>query len=156
MTRMTGRNMALFALMLAGLFILAACAEAAQPTATTVPVDPTPAAEATPTVGTGSPQPTATTRPPDPAAGEALFNSNGCSGCHSTGSNTIVGPGLAGIGERAGTRIPGMSADEYLHESIVDSQAFIVPDFPPSMPPSFPNLSETDVNDLVAYLKTLQ
>jgi cytochrome c2 len=150
--------MALIALMIAGLFVLAACAQAEEPTSTSVTFNPTPGGQPTPTTpaqGTGTPQATATTAPADPAAGQALFNSNGCSGCHSTGSDTIFGPGLGGIATTAATRRPGMSADDYIRESIVDSQEFLVPGFPPAMPSSFPNLSQTDVNNLIAYLKTL-
>jgi cytochrome c2 len=88
------------------------------------------------------------------ADGEAAFSSNGCSACHSTGSNTVVGPGLAGIGGRAGDRVPGLSADDYLAQSLREPGAFVVDGFAPIMS-SFSHLSADDVNSLVAYLKTL-
>ena len=92
----------------------------------------------------------------DAAAGEKLFNSIliGCSGCHSTGDEKIVGPGLAGIYERAATRTD-LDADAYITESLRDPQAFVVPDFPGVMR-TFDQLSDGDVNDLIAFLKTLK
>jgi hypothetical protein len=68
----------------------------------------------------------------------------------------VVGPGLAGVATRAETRIPGVSAGAYMRQSIVDSRAFIVSGYPAVMPVSFPNLTEEDVSDLIAYLRTLQ
>jgi cytochrome c oxidase subunit 2 len=90
------------------------------------------------------------------AAGMALFQANACSGCHSTGTNTIVGPGLAGIGDRAATTAPGLNADAYITQSIREPQAFIVEGFSaPSPMPAFGSLSDTDISNLIAYLKTL-
>jgi cytochrome c2 len=91
----------------------------------------------------------------DPVAnGQALFASNGCSACHSTGSSVVVGPGLAGVGDRAGTRVSGLSADDYIRQSVRDPMAYVVEGFNPLMP-SFSTLSDAEINDLIAYLKTL-
>jgi len=87
------------------------------------------------------------------ADGEALFASSGCSGCHSTGANTILGPGLGGLADRAGTQTD-LSADDYLRQSLTDPGAFIVEGFPPVMP-AFADLSDADLGSLVAYLGTL-
>ena len=86
--------------------------------------------------------------------GAAVFNTN-CAACHSTGDSAIVGPGLAGIAERAATRIEGLSADEYIEQSIREPEAFIVPDFPPVMV-SWSNLGDDKINALITYLKTLK
>jgi cytochrome c oxidase subunit 2 len=92
----------------------------------------------------------------DPVArGQALFASNGCSACHSTGDNTLVGPGLKGVYERAGTRVAGKTADAYIAESVRNPSAFLVPQFSPLMPP-FPGLSDAQVADIIEYLKTLK
>ena len=87
----------------------------------------------------------------DATRGAATFTSQPCSGCHSTGDNRIVGPGLKGVGERAAAR----GGDAYLTESIKDSTAFVVDGFDPIMP-SFAHLDDQTVADLVAYLKTLK
>ncbi|MEE8045703.1 MAG: c-type cytochrome, partial [Dehalococcoidia bacterium] len=68
----------------------------------------------------------------DATAGQELFTGNSiraCSGCHSTGSDKIVGPGLAGVYDRAGSRT-SLGAEAYLEESIRTPGAFVVPDFP--------------------------
>lgn len=97
-----------------------------------------------------TPEPTGTPE----EIGEALFASNGCSACHSTGSNAVVGPGLAGIGDRAGSRVAGLDADAYISQSVREPGAFIVDGFTNSMS-SFAGLSDAEVTNLIAYLKTL-
>jgi len=85
--------------------------------------------------------------------GESLFTTN-CSSCHSTGDDTIVGPGLAGIADRAGTRVAGQSVDAYLRESIINPNAFIVDGYPAVMP-GWEQLGTESIEALVTYLKTL-
>ncbi len=134
--------------------------------APTVVFSPT-AAQAVAATATQPPvtQPTATQPPPtqapappsgDAANGEKLFAANGCSACHSTGSNTIIGPGLAGVEERAATRVEGMSAEEYIEHSIRDPGAFVVDGFVNLMPATFGALPDSDIQDLIAYMATLQ
>ncbi len=90
-----------------------------------------------------------------PEEGRRLYGSIGCSGCHSLGSDRIVGPGFKGVGDRAKSRRPGLSADEYIVESIVDPRAFIVEGFPRQMP-AFDELSTQQIADLLAFLKTVK
>ena len=113
---------------------------------------------------------------PDAIRGGILFTSSiGCSGCHSTGTDTIVGPGLAGLKGRAKDRISQISAaprggsatdegtlrnllftaEDYAESSIRDSQRYIVPGFEAVAMPAFPDLSQQDVADLVAYVLSL-
>lgn len=69
-----------------------------------------------------------------------------------------MGPGFEGIAERAVTRVPGLSADEYIRQSIVAPEAFIVERNWPEdevMPMSYAEAyNEQDINDLVAFLMT--
>ena len=131
--------------------------------ATRVPTpqfDPTAAGEAAPTptppaTATATEAPAASVSIADAANGEALFNSNGCTACHSTGDNTIVGPGLKGVGARAGDRIEGLTADEYITASIKDPGSFVVDGFPNAMPNIFGSMADSDIQDLIAYLKSL-
>lgn len=141
------------------MFILTACADPQQPTATTAPFNPTPGGAApTATASSGStavPQATEVPAGPDAAAGQVTF-SRTCSGCHSTNSDRLVGPGLAGIGDRAGSTIPGVSADDYIRMSITDPGSFVVDGFGPvSIMPQLTQLTPQDIENLVAYLKTL-
>ena len=69
---------------------------------------------------------------PPPAGveqGRDLFASRlaACDVCHSTDpGDDGVGPSLAGIGDRAESRIPGLDAEAYLRQSILDPDAYIV------------------------------
>lgn len=100
----------------------------------------------------------------DPDHGSELFhfganNAPPCSSCHITttgGSGFAIGPNLMGIAERAGVRVPGLSAEDYLRDSILDPEGFLAPGFRNMMYPTYQNhYSEQDVADLVAYLMTL-
>ena len=136
------------------IFALAACgsddddadsAGAVTPVPTLVTIStPEPAAPADDGTGGGS-----------AVNGEALFAANACTACHSTGSNPIIGPGLEGVGETAATRVSGKSADDYLSEAIRDPGAFLVEGFTDLMPANFGDLPEGDIDDLIAYLKSL-
>lgn len=101
----------------------------------------------------------------DPTHGDSLFHYGGngappCSSCHQTDRNAAarfsLGPNLGGVSERAGARIEGYSAEEYIHQSIVDPRSFLVPGFRNSMFPRYAQVySEQDIADLIAYLLTL-
>jgi hypothetical protein len=67
-----------------------------------------------------------------------------------------VGPSLAGVGARAGTRRPDYTAEMYLYESIVYPNAYVVPTFVGGiMPRDYrQRLSEQEIGDLVAFLAT--
>jgi len=68
-----------------------------------------------------------------------------------------VGPSLAGIATLAATRVPGMSAEEYIRESILHPDAHIVPGFDNKMPSYISEgLSPQDIDDLVGFLMTLK
>ncbi len=91
-----------------------------------------------------------------------------CFGCHTIASVDFmtgkVGPDLSHIGTVAATRKPGMSAKDYLRESILEPNAFIVPDCPdgpcksPSlMPPGFgERLTGKQLETLVEFLAGLK
>lgn len=59
---------------------------------------------------------------------------------------------------RAESRVPGISIYAYLHTSIVNPGAFVVPGFPDGlMPRNWAEVySESEINDLIAYLMTLR
>ena len=88
-----------------------------------------------------------------------MFNTVGCTACHDVANGiVIVGPSLKGVGSRAGSRKPGMAAPDYLRESILKPNAFVVPGFQPGiMLQNFGQiLSPQQLNDLIAYLMTLK
>lgn len=96
----------------------------------------------------------------DAVAGEQVYNSvatPACNTCHSLeAGQALVGPSLNGIGALAATRVGGMSAEEYLHESIIDPNTYVVEGFGSGiMPDTYETqLSEEQLNDLVAFLLT--
>ena len=93
-------------------------------------------------------------------AGKEIMEGKGlCTTCHTFGkSGALRFPDLAGIGGRAGSRIPGMSDVDYLADSIYEPNAFIVPGFNPGMPvinkPPI-GLSDQEILAVIAYLQSL-
>lgn len=102
----------------------------------------------------------------DAVRGEELFLSYGCTGCHGNledEASAAVGPWLGNIAEVGATRVEGLSAEEYVYESILHPSEFIVPECPtgpcagpPSaMPDNFPlRMSENpqDLQDVMTYI----
>ena len=103
---------------------------------------------------------------PEPAAsdpvarGRQVYQRNGCGTCHEPSLGNLfraVGPPLDHIGTVAATRRPGLSAEEYLRQSIVDPGAFVVLGYPDSMPRALGDrLSGEDLAALVSYLSSLR
>ena len=93
----------------------------------------------------------------DPVArGQQVFVSSGCNACHTISaiSTGTVGPNLTQIGEVAATREEGVSAEDYIHTSIVNPNAHMVEGFPPNvMPQNYEDiLSDQQLDDVVAFL----
>ena len=93
--------------------------------------------------------------------GGGVIESTGCAWCHSLDGSELTGdmfrlaPSWLGISQRAGNRVPGMSSEEYLRESMVDPSAFIVEGYPDRMHSYRYELTDADVNSLTAFLLTL-
>ena len=90
-------------------------------------------------------------------AGSKLFTAQACNTCHS-GLPGAIGPNLRGVFGSQVTLMDGshVQADEsYIRESIKNSQAKVVAGFAPVMPIYGPILSDDQVNQLVAYVKSL-
>ena len=78
-----------------------------------------------------------------------------CSNCHTMDGHEDYAPNIKGSAERAANRVPGMSAEEYLYESIVDPEAYFVEaewkGHP--MPTTYGELyGDQDIADLIAFL----
>ena len=103
-----------------------------------------------------TPEPVAT----DPIArGRQVYRAMGCATCHEPSLFNLfrpVGPRLEEAGLVARKRIPGLSAEDYLRQSITDPGAYLVPGYPDSMPRGLAkDLSPEDLAALVAYLASL-
>jgi ferredoxin len=102
---------------------------------------------------------------PDAARGREIFEGSGtsaqagCQICHSLGPDRVlVGPSLAGIGSIAGSRVPGSTAEEYLRESILDPDAYVVEGFRPGqmLPIYETQLSAEEIDALIEFMLTLE
>jgi cytochrome c oxidase subunit 2 len=92
--------------------------------------------------------------------GEALVKLNACGSCHSVDGSAVVGPTFLKLYGRKGEFDDGQQyvADEnYIKESILNPQAHVVKGYPhPSPMPAFEGrLSDEDISNIIAYLKSL-
>lgn len=92
--------------------------------------------------------------------GRQVYRALDCAACHDAGPRNFwrpVGPPLDRAGEVAERRRPGVPAEEYLRQAIVDPGAYLVPGYPDSMPRGLEKgLSEADLTALVRYLASLR
>jgi cytochrome c553 len=99
--------------------------------------------------------------------GKKLYNSAtlgsnssaGCVTCHNydeSKGKADKAPYTAGTGARAETRVAGMTAEEYIHESIIKPNAYVVENYKEGdmYQKWSAELSEQQIADLVAYLLT--
>ncbi len=91
--------------------------------------------------------------------GQNVYRTKSCNACHSVDGSAKVGPtfkGLFGSEQElmTGTKI---TADEnYIRESIMDPMKKVVKGYAPSMPTYRGILSDEEVNQLIAYMKSLK
>jgi cytochrome c oxidase subunit 2 len=96
---------------------------------------------------------------PPAQAGEKLFTDLACITCHKPDGSQGVGPALGGV---FGSSVPladgrtVMADDNYLRESIMVPTAKVVRGFQPVMPPFQGLVSEEQLLQLMAYIKTLK
>lgn len=106
----------------------------------------------------------------DPEKGRELFENptrGRCSQCHTLdGTDVPTAPSLQGISKRASDRVPGLSAIEYLDQSILDPSAYLVDGYqdrmkhfrivvPEEVDYMFADmLTEDEKNNLIAFLLT--
>ena len=93
-----------------------------------------------------------------PASGERLFARLGCTACHKA-DGTGRGPSLVGKFGRRETLASGrtVAVDEtHLRESILNPQAKITAGYPPIMPTFKGLVTEDQLLQLVAYIKSLK
>ncbi|HKY51906.1 MAG TPA: cytochrome c [Candidatus Limnocylindria bacterium] len=103
---------------------------------------------------------------PEPAAtepiarGRQVYRALNCASCHEGSLFNLfrpVGPTLNEAGLVGSKRVPGMSAEDYLRQSITEPGAYLVPGYPDSMPRGLAgDLSAEDLAALVAYLASLK
>ena len=130
------------------------------PQSAPAPAVAAPTATVAPTVS----QPVASTGTGNAANGAKLFEANGCQACHSLKEGEkIIGPSLYHLRSVAASRIQGAdyrgkakTPEDYVHESILDPNLYVVPGFPSGvMVQDFSKkVNPQDLDDLVAFLMT--
>ena len=89
-----------------------------------------------------------------------LFTAMACAGCHmldqpqDASNRGPVGPNMGNLADHACTREAGMSAEDYVYQSITEPGAFVVEGYITGiMPPDFTTkMSEEEIRGLVAWL----
>lgn len=98
--------------------------------------------------------------PPDPgvATGKKVFETMACATCHMQGGGAIA-PALEGLHGSTVELADGSSVvadDAYLRRSILEPQAEVVKGYAPAMPSYAGRMSDQEMNDLLAWLKSLR
>ena len=102
--------------------------------------------------------------PADPVLrGEIVIQEYICNSCHildSLGWEGRTGPAMNGIADRAGERVPGQSAEEYIVTSVWDAPGYLVPGYTDQMAQFGPDqdgmdhMSAEELYAIVAFLCT--
>jgi cytochrome c oxidase subunit 2 len=85
--------------------------------------------------------------------GQRVFLTAGCTGCHSingVSETAQIGPNLTDLSERAANRVEGLTAEQYVRQSILEPQAHIVEGYGELMP-TLP-LGTAELDALVEFL----
>src|SRR5687767_8892770 len=93
------------------------------------------------------------------AAGQQLYQTLGCTSCHGANGEGGRGPVLAGLFGRQTPLASGESVvanEAYIRESITNPQAKLVAGFGPIMPTFQGQVTEDQLVQLVAFIKSLQ
>jgi cytochrome c oxidase subunit 2 len=91
--------------------------------------------------------------------GHVLYQSKTCVTCHTVDGTRLIGPSFKGLYGSTVELNGGNTvlADEnYIRESITDPMAKIVKGYPPQMPTFRGMVSDEEMNEIIAYIKTLK
>ena len=90
---------------------------------------------------------------------EEMFAGAICASCHKiegTGAQGITGPDLTNIGTIGASRISGYTAEEYIRESIIEPDAYLVEGYGNLMPAGLKDLLGADYEPIITYLVSLK
>ncbi len=91
--------------------------------------------------------------------GKILLQSKTCTTCHTVDGSRLVGPSFKGL---FGSKVelngadPVIADENYIRESIMDPMVKIVKGYPPAMPTFRGMVNDEEMNDIIAYIKTLK
>ena len=121
-------------------------------------VSPSETPTATAKTDSKNPAPVAASTESPAERGKKLFETKGCTACHTVNGQTLVGPTLKGIFGHEVEFNDGkktMADENYVRESIMDPNLKVVKGFQPLMPTFKGTLTDDEINALVAYVKSL-
>jgi len=90
--------------------------------------------------------------------GKLLYERRGCASCHSVDGSKRVGPSFLdafGTDRKFTTGASGVADENYIRESILEPKALVVEGYQPVMPSYKGQLSDDDIDSIIAYLKSL-
>ena len=89
--------------------------------------------------------------------GRSIYSQR-CASCHSLDAKVVLtGPPLAGIADTAWYRIPGTAPEEYIRNSILKPDDYLVEGFADVMQKNFGELlTSEELDSLIAFLMTLE
>ncbi len=97
------------------------------------------------------------------AKGAQIVQEKGCTACHTANGSTLVGPSYKGLyGKKEFVNIGGKEEkivvdDKFIKNKILDPDDYNVKGFPAHVMPSFKGkLSPIEINDIIAYIKSLK
>lgn len=96
---------------------------------------------------------------PPAELGKKLFTSRSCNTCHSLDGTRIQGPSFKGVFGKTETIADGSTVkvdENYLRESLLEPTKKVVQGYPAVMPTYKGLLKETEIDALIAYIKTVQ
>lgn len=90
--------------------------------------------------------------------GKILYNAKACAACHTTDGKVLIGPSFAGIFGHEVELEGGAKAkvdENYIRESLMEPNAKVVKGFQPVMPTMKGQLTDDEINALIAFIKSL-
>ena len=91
--------------------------------------------------------------------GYKLYNDMACSACHTINGSLKLGPSLKDQHGKEILHTDGtvkIIDDDYIKESIINPLKYIVEGYTPIMPSYKPILKDNDIDNIIAYIKTLK
>jgi cytochrome c oxidase subunit II len=91
--------------------------------------------------------------------GKLVFETKGCNGCHTVDGSAKIGPSWKGTFGQKAAMADGAQVEvnaDYIRTAIMEPQKQSRPGFPPSMPTYAGQLSEKEVNGVIAYIESLK
>ena len=92
-------------------------------------------------------------------AGSSVFEKYACGACHTVTSLPAargnIGPALDGLAQRAAQRVPEMDAADYIRQSVMEPESYVVKGYLKLMPSLRSAMNDQEFNDLIAWLQAL-